>query len=195
MLLQDAVREVYKKNWTLIANFSFILHPTPEFGNLINWGSIEKTNTDLNIACISIETPEYTNQSIEDYSGNMWRYNNGRDELFRFTMTFRDFNQFELYRKFVNAYNLSKDNYFDKVVFNCQVFADPDNGTPKSTLLFGTQSALIEGVSQLSLNNSTKNQIAEFTVRFKCNSPLHASVSNENSGSSVSGGLSHLKFF
>jgi len=175
MLLSEVVDKVYKRSWSLISNFSLELYPkNNQFASLIGWGSAQKTNEDLNVSLISIDTPEYTNQSIEDFSGNMWRYNNGRDELFRFSITFRDFNQMELYHKFINAYNLSKDNYFDKVVFNVNVFTDPDNGAPNQRLLFGTQSALIEGVSQLQLNYSTKNQIAEFTVRFKCNSPLHA---------------------
>ena len=175
MRLSEVVEKVYRKNWTLVSNFSIDLFPkSSDFASLIGWGDMKKTNDDINMSLISIDTPEYNNQSIEDYSGNMWRYNNGRDELFRFTITFRDFNQMELYHKFINAYNLSKDNYFDKIVFNVSVYNDADNGTPGKKLLFGSQSALIEGVSQLQLNYTTKNQIAEFSVRFKCNSPLHA---------------------
>lgn len=87
-------------------------------------------------------------------------------------MTFRDYNQMYLYSKFMQIYNLTKENYFDDVALTIILYKDSDwlNEYDRPFMVFyGT---LVEGVSNLSFSNDTEAQIAEFTVNFKCNQPV-----------------------
>jgi len=165
--LNDIIQRVQNTNWTKINNFNIILMPlSPEFANIIGWELSNEFNDQLNTSLISIDTPTYTNQEVAEFIGGMWRYHDGRDEMFRFTLTFRDYDQFKLYRTFANAYYKMKDAYFDSIRFVVQVYAGDDKRV-KDRLIFKTDTAIIENLSQLQFNHSTENQIAEFSVGFK----------------------------
>lgn len=170
MKLSEAVNKAYEKNWTKINNFSVHLNiKNPDFARLIGW---EDDEVGFNLSLKSIDTPQYTNNPIEVFTGNEWRYNNGRDEMFRFTMTFRDFDQMKMYSRFVQMYNISKDNYFDNIKLGVTIYLDDEFNVNRKVLL-DVSDALIENVSQLQFDHTTENQIAEFSVGFKCSSPLH----------------------
>lgn len=170
MKLNDVISSVYDKKWTRINNFSIILNiPDTNYKSLIGW---DVDQISLNVALKSIDTPQYTNNPIEVFTGNEWRFNNGRDEMFRYTMTFRDYDQMSLYSKFVNMYNVSKDNYFDHIKLSVQIMLD-DEKSVNEQVLFESNDSIIENISQLQFDHTTENQIAEFSVGFKCSSPLH----------------------
>lgn len=175
MKLNDVVSKVYEKPWTRINNFSIELQiPNPAFAQIIGW---DVDNDDLNLSLKSIDTPQYTNNPVEIFTGNEWRFNNGRDEMFRFTMTFRDYKQMELYSKFVKMYNVSKDNYFDNIKLNISIKLD-DEMRVLPVILLNMGDAIIENISQVQFDHTTENQIAEFSVGFKCSSPLHKGYAN-----------------
>lgn len=177
MKLNEVVDKVYNKNWTRINNFSVdFMILNSDFSNSIGW---DIDNDDLNLALKSIDTPQYTNNPIEIFTGNEWRFNNGRDEMFRFTMTFRDYDQFKLYRSFVKMYNISKDNYFDKIKLQIDIYAD-DEMKVNRKLVLSMNDAIIENISQMQFDHTTENQIAEFSVGFKCSSPVHLGEGNSN---------------
>jgi hypothetical protein len=174
--LNDVITKVQNTKWTKINNFGINMSPTDVgFAGIIKWKINDTTFNDmLNIALISVDTPAYTNQEVAEYIGNSWRYHVGRDELFRFTLTFRDYNQMELYRTFITTYNKQKGQYFNRICFNLEIFLDEDKGTNNRKKLFTTQFAVLETVSQLQFSHNTDNQIAEFSAGFKCNTPDHS---------------------
>ena len=98
--------------------------------------------------------------------------------MYDINLTFRDFNQGELYRKFTSAFNNTKDNYFEKIRFYICISLDSndlnqDDFGLKSIKIFETNQAIITAVSQLQLSYETKDEVLEFDVSFKTNTPLH----------------------
>lgn len=167
MKLADAVTLAYQRQWSMINTFSVEIHMPPKLE--IEVGQITK---DHNINIVSVQTPDFTNDPIETFIANKWFIQNGKDTLYRFSITFRDYNQMYLYSKFMQIYNLTKENYFDDVALTIILYKDSDwlNEYDRPFMVFyGT---LVEGVSNLSFSNDTEAQIAEFTVNFKCNQPV-----------------------
>jgi hypothetical protein len=123
----------------------------------------------INLNIISFSSPDFTCDPIEAFVANKWVIHNGRDSLYKFTITFRDQDQMVLYRKFLKIYKLTKGSYFDNIKMSITLIKDADWLNEEDKELFTFNGVLIEGISNLSLSNDTENQIAEFTVSFKCN--------------------------
>ncbi len=173
------VKNIQNIKWTKIANFN--IHLSPLDGVFSEKSGFSKINIDLNAALISFSTPQYTNNTINKYVGFEFRYHQGRDELYRFTLTFRDFDSMTLFNTFRKAYYLTKDNYINHSFFDIKLIPSEDFGV-KERPLFQTSTAIIENLSQLQFSHNTENQIAEFSVSFMCNtveiSQNHPSTSN-----------------
>lgn len=173
MKLNDVINKVQNINWTKINNFSIILMPNDlQFSSLINWDRGSEFNDTLNTALVSIETPAYTAAEVSTFVGNTWRYHQGRDELFKFQLTFRDYNQMALYTLFRNAYEKSKDQYADRVKFQLKIFSDADKNVQQKNIL-EIDDAILINVSQVQFSHKTENEIAEFNVQFMSNPPKH----------------------
>lgn len=173
MKLSDVVTKIQTTKWTRANNFNIIVFPlNPDFASIINWDMSNEMNDLINISIIGFDTPNYTNAEIAEFIGNEWRYHVGRDEMMSYQLTFRDSNQMQLYRKFLTAYNKQKGQYFDKIQWMIQLYNSAEKGVPDK-LLFETQTAIIESVSQLQYNHTTENQITEFSVSFKSQPPMH----------------------
>ena len=167
MNLSEGIQKAYTKKWSMINTFSVIFtKPTilSDPQNLLG--------EDINLNILSVQTPDFTNDPIEAYIANKWIIQNGKDSLYRFSITFRDFNQLSLYKMFMQIYALTKNNYFDDVKMTIDIIKDADWVGEDNELIFLTLGGtLIEGISNISFNNETENQIAEFTVSFKCTTP------------------------
>ena len=171
MNFADGLQKAYDTKWSIINNCSvqFNFH-NANIKKQIDWGdSTDGKSIDLNI--ISIDTPQLTNQPIEVFVANKWLIHNGRDELYRFSITFRDKDSMSLYRSFVRLYQKTREDYFDNVKFNIILTKNGDwlNQTDKKLYTF--EDTIVESISQLQFNNTTENQIAEFTVQFKTTFP------------------------
>jgi len=172
MKFVDGLQKAYQKRWSYINTFRvrFNFDNTPKLKQAANWNENEE-GEDINLHIVSIDTPQFTNQPIEVFVANKWVIHNGRDELYRFSVTFRDHNRMDLYRKFVTMYNVTKDQYPDNAKFGVEIYKDGDYYSEGEKLLFYFDETMIEAVSQLQFNNTTENQIAEFTVNFKTTKP------------------------
>ena len=166
MKMADAVTEAYNRNWSMANTFTVQLH-LPTFLE----GKVGAFGDAINLNVIKLDTPDYSNQGIEVFVANRWIIQNGRDEMYKLSMTFRDERQMSLYRKFVTMYNATKENYFDDVKIQILVYKEKD-WAEEEDLLFGTyNNCLIESVSNVAFSNDTENQIAEFSVNFKSTDP------------------------
>ena len=165
--LADAINDAYNRRWAMINTFTVEIH--------LPWylrGKVGSFDEDINLNIVSVTTPDFTNDPIEVFVANRWVIQNGKDSLYRFTITFRDHNQMSLYKKFMRIYNLTKENYFDDIKMNIVINKDPDWANESDKKIMHFWGVLVEGVSNLAFSNDTENQIAEFTVSLKCNNPV-----------------------
>ena len=169
MDLAKGLLKAYETRWSNINSFRVHIRFSPSIKNKIKWTNQDEENIALNI--ISIDTPQFQHQPIEIFIADSWKMHTGRDELFRFSLTFRDQDQMSYYTKFVMAYMYQKGDYFDNVKMSISLFKDADYLNESEKKLFELDNTLIESISQLQFNNTTESQIAEFTVQFKCLSP------------------------
>ena len=160
----------YDTKWSYVNTFTTRLEFNDSVAKKINWTTADEENFNLNI--VNIDTPQFTNQSIETFVGNRWAIHNGRDELYRFSITVRDQDNLKFYRKFVAAYHLQKTSYFDDIKMLITLWKDADYAGDSDTKLFEYNDVMIENVSQIQFNNATESQIAEFTINFKCAMPI-----------------------
>lgn len=170
MIFAEALIKAYNTNWSYINTFTVNLAFNQIMANEIGWTGEDDKNINLNI--VNIDTPQFTNQNIEVFVGNKWIIHNGRDELYRFSITFRDQDKLKYYRKFLKAYHLQKNKYFDDIKMTITLSKDADYVNEQDSKLFDFTDTMIENISQLQFNNTTEAQIAEFTVNFKCILPI-----------------------
>lgn len=174
MQLSEIINVVQNKNWTKINNFFVNIQFNPgvngpgplDFSKLCGWDTI--TNDDLNSALISVSTPQFQNALISQYVSFEWRFHQGRDELYRFSMTFRDYDQMKLYNIFKTLYIKGKEQYYTNIKMNIEIMLDEDFNVEQIPI-YQTNTAIIESVSQLQFSHNTENQVAEFTVNFIAN--------------------------
>ena len=175
MKISNAINIIQNKKWTKINNYYIdIAFDTPidggkgpqDFAKMCGWYDL--TPYDINTSLISVTTPNYANANVMQYVSYEWRFHQGRDEIYRFSMTFRDYNQMKLYNTFRTLYIKGKEQYYDKIKMNIKVNLAEDYGV-YAMPIFQTTTAIIESVSQLQFSHNTENQIAEFTINFICN--------------------------
>lgn len=169
MNLKDGIAKAYETQWSMINTFTVQF----DFGNNWNMKKLCRVPFDdsLNLNIISVTTPDFQNSPIETFIGNRWRVQNGRDELYKFSITFRDKNQMRLYKSFYDMYRETKEQYFDNCCFNVGIIKDADYYNESDVKIMNLGGTIVESLSQLQFSNETQNQIAEFTVNFKCVMP------------------------
>lgn len=166
MNFAESIKQAYETKWSYVNSFSVYFRFPPKLLEAAGWYNFSPEKLQLHI--ISIDTPQYTNAPIEVFVGNKWLIQNGRDELYRFTVTFRDHDQLDLYTKFSKMYHATREQYYDDAKCFVKIFKDADwIGEYENKPLIEFQGAIIENISQVQFSNNTENQIAEFSVGFK----------------------------
>lgn len=164
--LSDAIHDAYSRKWSMINTFTVQINLPPYLMGLVG-----KFDEDTNLNIVSVTTPDFTNDPIEIYTAGRWIIHNGKDALYRFTTTFRDHDQMKLYRKFLAIYSITGENYFDDVACEVIISKDADWFYENDSNLLILEGSIVESVSNLSFSNDTDNQVAEFTVSWKCTTP------------------------
>lgn len=161
MNLDAMVSKAYSTNWTKINNYTIQIHD-----NKINAGLFSKLGDEmLNLALKSVTLPPLNQQGYEVFVGGSWHYANGRPDLARVELTFRDYDYFKLYKAFVSVFESAVGAYPGDCFLKVQIDLDkPDGTTEKFAIL---KNCLIENVSQLQFSTDTENQIAEFSVTLR----------------------------
>jgi len=140
------------------------------------------TGNDISKNIISVDTPQFSSQNIESFTGGKWYFHNGKTEMLRFSITFKDYNSLHLYQAFITLFEIQKTNYFDDVAISVVINYLADSGfssvnydidesstyaNPTKIKILEFDKVLIDSVSQVQFSHNTENQIAEFTVQFK----------------------------
>lgn len=165
MNLADGLLIAQNTKWSFVNSFEVELDIKDALKTKCKWSEVNPER--LQLAIISIDTPQLSNNPIEVFTGNQWRYNNGRDELYRFTITFRDYDMMNLYGKFISMYKETKEQYFDDATIDVKIYKMGDYHKETRRLVMDLSKCIIENVSQVQFNNTTENQIVEFSVGFK----------------------------
>ena len=170
MDFSKGLKRAYDIKWSYVNTFTVQMQFEENIAKFIGWSTADEKDVNLNI--ININTPQLTNNPVEMYIGDRWKIHNGRDEIYNFSITFRDQDQLALYRKFVKAYFYQKSHYFDDIKMTITLYKDADYMTEVDRKIFNFEDVMISSVSQIQFNNTTEAQIAEFDVEFKCAYPL-----------------------
>lgn len=170
MILSDGITQAYKNKWSFNNTFSveFYFNMT---NNIIQNYFNGYNNESMNLNIINVQTPEFSNTPIEAWVGDRWRIHNTRDNVYRFSITFRDMDQMSLYKAWTASYLETKWQYFDNISFTVILYKDADWYVENKKPFLLLHNTIIDSVSQLTFSNDTQNQIAEFTVNFKCIAP------------------------
>jgi len=171
MKFAEGLAKAYETKWSFINSFTVQFDIKNNLKEKSGWSDVED-GANINLHIVSIDTPQFTNQPIEVFVANRWVIQNGRDELYRFSITFRDRDKMNLYRKFLAMYHATRDDYFDHVSMTITLSKDGDWKQEIDSKLFEFKDTIIESIGQLQFNNTTENQIAEFTVNFKTVTPF-----------------------
>lgn len=152
MKLDDIVSKAYNTNWVL--SDEFIVEIDPSKPNDI-------TQDEWNMAIISMTTPELSSQTSDLVLGGSRRITSRIQDVFRFTITFRDFDQNKLRSYFETKFALQQKLYPEDIETEIIVrHLKKDIGS----IIFSTR-ALITNISGANFNNS-ESGIQEFTVSF-----------------------------
>ena len=130
------------------------------FGNL--------SPEDLSIACSSIALAGYNITPIESYIGEEWRFAIGRMEALQVDITFKDFDNFKLYRAFSKGLQDSIRMFPDsiKIDLDIQTSSDFDIESFVDTVTF--KDCILTSVGGATLDNSAVASVAEVTINLKC---------------------------
>nr|DAJ35700.1 MAG TPA: Baseplate wedge protein [Caudoviricetes sp.] len=185
--LSEVVNIAKNQDWAHISNFSVDISPVnSSYASKIQWKNFSDIQKQIDVSLKSVDVPQHSVATIEEYVGTQWKHANSREDLFTCTMTFRDMNGGELYRRFKNALELTKMNYFNTCLFNIKVYLDSEYyETYGRTLIMETSEALIKSVSQLQLSHENGSEILEFSVEFKFNTPSYSKYFKGLNGSSI----------
>lgn len=161
-------------DWVRTFDFNVLVQPVlMEFGALIDWTDYSSMNDVINGCLKSINLPQYTGNFEELLIAGKFHFARVTNPVFQVEMTFRDFANGSLYKKFVNAYILGPNNYSEKTNFAIIVKL---NDSP----ILETYEAQLSDVSQLQLSHEN-TEIMEFSVSFKMNLPATLFRNTSNS--------------
>lgn len=165
MRLNDVIQKAYKKNWTLTSNFNVKILQSMDsvFKDL----AFMKMADEINMHIVNVSLPDITGHSLENWQVDRYRIQIGNDQTYRFTIDFIDHNNLELWRSFLDAYMLSRDNYFDVCKLEILIYKEDDYEPDANSIpLIGFSECMIESVGKVSLSNENV-EMSKFIISFK----------------------------
>lgn len=171
MKLRDVISKVYQKNWSYTNNFRVEIHPNGNSQLLAENLQFLNLKEELNLHIQSVEIPDFQqSQPIEEYVVDRYRIQLTADQVYRFNINFIDHNNFEIWRSFLRAYELTRENYAEVVKLEIKFFKEDEmdfDGQLPSTHLVTFKDCIIENVGRISLSNEDESTLQKFAVGFK----------------------------
>lgn len=121
----------------------------------------------LTSACTSIQLPDINSAPIEEYIAEEWRFAIGRLENYLISLTFRDYDNFDLYKKW--AYGIQKflREYPDSQKLNLEIQTSSNFGVDDFVPMANFNDCILITVSGPTLDHSAIASVGEFTVTLK----------------------------
>lgn len=162
--LHDAVSEIQRTKWTFNNNFDVRLEMESPLAS-----ECGLRNLDVNLYIKGFEVPQVGVSSfIEHYVLDRHRVAMGIWEPVVFTFNFRDFNNLELYNKFVKYVSGEREAYFDDYKFKISLYKLADHlDDEEEKLVLQIDNCYITTVSALKFSNDSEAQVLEFDVQVK----------------------------
>jgi hypothetical protein len=143
----------------------FSVHIYPKGSESVSHLKVEPEK--VTAAITNIQLAEINTDPVDEWVGEEWRFSTGRLDFYTVTLTFKDYENFELYRMWTRAIQdfarvYPDDQKFDIMV---QTATDYDITSFIPTVLF--MDCILVTVSGPTLDNAANASIAEFTVTAK----------------------------
>ena len=164
--LHDAVSEIQRKNWTFTNNFNVQLLFD---GNNKLARQCGLDGLDINLYIKDCNIPQLgTSTIIEKFILERPRIAMGVWEPTVFQFKFRDFDNLDLYKRFVAYVAGERYSYFDDYKFQVKLIKLGDHsGDETEKHVLTLDNCYMTTVSQITLSNDTDAQILEFEVQIK----------------------------
>jgi len=121
----------------------------------------------LTMACNGVEMASIATTPIEDYTAEEWRFASGRTEAYQIAITFKDFNNFELYRAWSTSIQKFQRWYPASQYFNLEIHTASDFSIEKFEKILEFKKCILTNVSGPTLSNDAVASVAEFSVQLK----------------------------
>lgn len=159
--INDVIATIYDTNWDYANQFDITIN-LPSGAGVVAGLHVLDSHLMFNTAIKTFTVPDYTTSPIETYVGGSWTYTNGIKEIQKIDMTLRDFNDFYLHRSFTALLDNLRDMFPAEQYWGITIRASKGG-----TIIYQTTHAILDSVSNISLDRTNESQIAEFSVSFK----------------------------
>ena len=122
---------------------------------------------DLTLSCTGMQLPELAGETIEDWIGEQWRYAPGRIAAPTVSITFKDYDNFKLYRAFTHAMQVFTRMYPKDQEFSILIETADDFDINTLIPVAEVSGCLLTTVGGSTLENSATSSIAEVTITAK----------------------------
>jgi len=119
----------------------------------------------------SVSMPDFTRSAVEEYNNGTWQFTHGRQEIYQIAITFWDNEEDLVYEKALQFWNEAHLKYHDDKKFNITVIKtkrSKRSGDKSGLAGVKFKDVIIDSISGLQWDNSSQNQLLEFTINFKC---------------------------
>jgi len=124
-------------------------------------------SADLSMACTSFQVPEIAAAPLDEFTGEEWRFANGRLENMLVTITFKDYDNFTLYKMFAKGIQKMLRMYPDDTKINVHVDTAPFFQVSAFSTIVTFKDCMLINVSGPTLDNSATSSVGEFTITLK----------------------------
>jgi len=131
-------------------------------------GTLNLPPDKITMACKGISLASVTGAPIEQFVAEEWRFAVGRLESYQLTISFLDYNNFTLYKKFAKSIQKFLRMYPDDQKFNIHI-STADNFSPSGLIpIIDFKDCMLMSIEAPTLDNSAVASVGEFSVAIKC---------------------------
>ena len=164
--LHDAISKIQETRWTFTNNFNvqFLFDGNNKLAKRYGLDGL-----DINLYVKDCKIPQIgTSNLIEKFTLDRPRIAMGAWECTTFDFTFKDFDNLDLYKRFVAYVAGERYTYFDQYKFKIKVLKLGDHyGDEPEKHVLTLDNCYITTVSQITFSNDTEAQVLEFGVQIK----------------------------
>lgn len=122
----------------------------------------------LSMSCTGVQLAEINTTPIEKFTAEEWRFASGRLENYQIQISFKDYDNFTLYRMWAKAIQDFLREYPDDQKINLEVETSDDFAVDGFSPIVHFKDCILIAVGGATLDNSAIASIAEFSVTLKC---------------------------
>ena len=153
--------EAKQKKWVDPSKFS--IEMTGAGHGLVGSPSAE----DLSMACQGIQLAELTITPVEQWIGEEWRFAQGRLENYQISITFKDYDDFTLYKGFADGIQKMTREFPDDCKIDVKISATDSFQISSFKPVVTFKDCMLIAVGGATMDNSAVASVAEFSITMK----------------------------